>query len=94
MAAEQFADRVGARRAATSAGDLIFDPATQLTTATRTTSARRRKRVKIRFLSMITSTPGQLPVNPVFNRIDDSGLAVKDDYGYGALKPLQLFKSS
>jgi hypothetical protein len=44
----------GAVRAATSAGDFILEPATQLAPAVRTTSARTRKIVVNRFLLMIS----------------------------------------
>ena len=44
----------GAVSAAISAGDLILDPAIQLTAAARATNASTRMRVKIRFLLTIT----------------------------------------
>jgi hypothetical protein len=45
----------GAVRAATSAGDLMLEPAIQLTTAESTTSARTKEMVWIRFLLIIAS---------------------------------------
>jgi hypothetical protein len=45
----------GAVRAATSAGDFMLDPATQLTPAETITKARTKKIVRIRFLVIITS---------------------------------------